>query len=157
MSVLLNASQALDPGVTLWILPFDPDSPWYQRLNWLTHFSLTTNELHTRPKLHPWLVKILETCDIPEPTIPLSEPLLVPVAQWLPAEWLVVVPFNNHHQILFLQSVLKIWKQLQEPSLRLFLPLPLSLKEWENHCVGQGLPDTISLVMEPTDEELTLQ
>ncbi len=157
MPVILNATQALDAGDTLWILPFDLDSPWYQRLNWLTNFSLTTNELHTRPKLHPWLIKILETCEIPTPNIPLSEPLLVPVSQWLPSEWLVLVPFTTNNETLFIQGIAKIWKQLQEPPLRLFLPLSMTLKEWEVLWNEHSLPSHVSLVFEPKDEELSFQ
>ncbi len=156
MPVILNAAHAFDSGDDLWILPLDLESPWYQRLNWLTNFSLTTNELHSRPKLHPWLVKILETCDIPAPEIPVTEPLLVPISPWLPSEWLVLVPYSVHHEILFIQSIGKIWKQLQEPSLRLFLPPSITLQEWESLWVQHNLPLEVSLVFEPK-EELSFQ
>lgn len=157
MPVILNSTQALDSGDALWILPFDLESPWYQRLNWLTNFSLTTNELHSRPKLHPWLLKILETCEIPPPNIPLAEPLLVPVSPWLPSEWLVLVPFNSANETLFIQTIAKIWKQLQAPSLRLFLPTSMTLKNWETLWNEQNLPSHISLVFEPKEEVLSFQ
>jgi len=157
MPLILNATQALDSGDDLWILPLDLESPWYQRLNWLTNFSLTTNELHTRPKLHPWLIKILETCDIPTPDIPVADPILIPVSQWLPSEWLVLVPCTTNNESLFIQSISKIWKQLQEPSLRLFLPPTLSLKDWESLWKDLSLPSDVSLVFEPKEEELTFQ
>lgn len=149
MPMILDTSQALDPGDILWILPQQQQSFWYQRLNWLTHFSLTRNELHQRPQLHPWLIKIIETCEIEVPTIPSQEPLLVPTSQWLPNDWLVTIPYNEMTENQFIIAIAKIWDQLQTPSLRLFLPLSMTLERWKDLWNQNNLNKEISIVFEP--------
>lgn len=148
MPVVLDRSQAFDSGNTLWIIPFEPSSEWYQRLNWLTNFQLTANELHSRPKMHPWLLKVLETCEIPTPDIPLSGPLLVPIGQWLPADWLVTIDYNENSLIDFFGKIKLVWEQFQYPPLRLFLPKSVSLQDWERHWKQQGLSQDITLVFD---------
>jgi hypothetical protein len=150
MPVILEHSQAFDSGDTLWMLPFDTQSTWYQRLNWLTNFRLTANELHTRPKMHPWLIKILENCEIPTPEITVSDPLLIPVAQWLPAEWLVTIPFATNNEILFIKQIRRVWEQFQQPSLRLFMPRAMTLQRWEFLWEQEKLSSDLTLVFEPS-------
>ncbi len=149
MALLLEPSHALDPGDSLWILPMLPESTWYQRLNWLTHFSLTTNELHSRPKMHPWLLKILETCEIEPPQIPVSEPLLVPASQWLPTDWLVTVPYEKDKEELFISTLEKIKAQLKVSNLRLFLPPQSDFSHWNHLCEQHAsLTEGLSVVDE---------
>jgi hypothetical protein len=148
MPVILEHSQAFESGNTLWMVSYDPESHWYQRLNWLTNFRLTANELHARPKLNPWLLKILETCEIEQPNIPISEPLLVPIGQWLPAEWLVTIPYSSQNPRHFTEKVKQIWEQFQHPSLRLFVPKSLSLQQWETYWQEQNLSSDVTLVFE---------
>jgi hypothetical protein len=128
--------------------PSNPSSKWYQQLNWLTNFCLTTNELHTQPKLHPSLIKILETCDIPTPNIIHSKPLLIPIAQWLPADWLVTIPFEGVTDTDYIKSIMQIWEQFQNPSLRIFLPKTLTLEKWETLWSEFKLSTDITLVLE---------
>ena len=122
MPEILDSSRAFDPGHALWIIPQDSQSHWYQRLNWLTNFQLTANELHIRPQMHPWLIKIIQTCGINPPEIPLAEPLLVPVGQWLPADWLIMLPIQGLSHNDYIQKIHSLWIQLQRPSLRIFAP-----------------------------------
>jgi hypothetical protein len=148
MPVILEHSQAFDSGNTLWMLPCELTSGWYQRLNWLTNYRLTANELHSRPKMHPWLLKVLESCEIPAPDIPIADPLLIPIAQWLPAEWLVTIPYNDKNESEFFQNIKQVWGKFQHPSLRLYLPKPMSLQNWEKHWNQQELSSDVTLVFE---------
>jgi hypothetical protein len=147
MANRLEPINALDPGHNLWVIAYDPSSSWYQRLNWLTNFRLTANEIHVRPKMHPWLLKILETCEIQSPEIPLADPLLVPVAQWLPAEWLVMIPFHKEQDSHFVKQLQQIWEQLQKPSLRLFVPRSFASESWPPPGT-EHWPSDMSLVFE---------
>lgn len=148
MPVVLEKARALDAGDVLWIISYDPTSFWYQRLNWLTNFCLTANEVHSKPKVNPWLIRILETCEIPVPEIPKFDPLLVPVSQWLPAEWLVTIPWVPSDAEQFIQTISHIWNQFQQPSLRLFVPASISLQRWEELWSRQNLPNHVSLVFD---------
>ena len=148
MPVILEQSQALDSGNTLWIITSNPESNWYQQLNWLTNFCLTANELHTQPKLHPSLIKILETCEITPPNILHSKPLLIPIGQWLPADWLVTVPIEGVSEYDYIKSIKQVWEQFQSPSLRLFLPKSLTLEKWETLWLDFKLSTDITLVFE---------
>ena len=150
MPVILERPQAFDSGNNLWIVPLEPQSEWYQRLNWLTNFQLTANELHSRPKMHPWLLKVLESCEIPAPVIPLAGPLLVPIGQWLPADWLVTIDYKENHETEFFQKIKQIWEQFQYPTLRLFLPKTISLQTWEMQWKLNHLSEDVTLVFEST-------
>lgn len=149
MYSIVEQTKALDEGHTLWMIPYDPNSPWYQRLNWLSNFRLTANEIHTRPKMHPWLIKILETCEITPPEIPLAEPLLIPIAQWFPAEWLIMLPYSSSDASKYLEKAKSVWQQFNKPSLRLFLPGNLSFQEWDSNWSHQWPDENISIVLTP--------
>lgn len=153
MSKVLDHSQAFEPGNSLWMISYVPSSPWYQRLNWLTNFKLTTNELHRRPEINPWLLKILEACEIAPPQIPLAEPLLVPVAQWLPADWLMTIPFDEKNPQDFIEKIKKIWAQFQYPSLRVFVPESLDLQQWQTLWKENSKSSNITLVFEKADSK----
>lgn len=149
MHSFLEPSKAFEQGHVLWIIPHDSTSYWYQRLNWLTNFRLTANELHSRPQMHPSLIKILEACEIKTPEIPISEPLLIPVAQWLPADWLIMLPIASSNEVEFVTRLKTIWEQFQQPSLRVFVPRGFMLKKVESLLVEKNLTGEISLVVEP--------
>lgn len=101
--------------------------------------------------MHPWLIKILETCEIESPQIPIKDPLLVPAYQWLPTDWLVTVPFLEDKENLFIISLINIKQQLNATSLRLFLPPQADFTHW-NHLAEQhdSLRLGLSVVLDPT-------
>jgi hypothetical protein len=123
-----------------------PESRCYQRLNWLTNFSLSANEVHSQPKMNPWLLKILETCEIEVPKIKSAEPLLIPISQWLPADWLITVPYRAQNSGEFFKNIQNVWEQFQKPSLRIFLPPEVSIQDWEAWWNKQNLSTDVAIV-----------
>lgn len=144
----MDHSRAFDRGDSLWIIPHDSSSYWYQRLNWLTNFKLTANELHSRPKLDPWLLKLLDTCDIKAPEIPIADPLLVPVAQWLPADWLIILPYSSPNDSQFVQKIKEVWEQFQRPAMRVFVPKDISSKNLESLWIRHKITNQATFVFE---------
>lgn len=149
MLTALEPSRAFVNGNELWIVPHDSSSYWYQRLNWLTNFKLTDNELHMRPRLNPWLQKIIETCEIKTPEIPVAEPLLIPIGQWFPADWLIMLPYATDKEDQFIQKVQQVWEQFQRPPLRVFVPKTLLKERLEILWTKYKLTREATLVFEP--------
>lgn len=150
MPRILEPIRAFSGGNSLWMIPDDPKSECYQRLNWLTHFKLTDNQLHKRPQASPWLREMMVTCDIPETEIPTGGPLLIPVAHWLPAEWLIVLPYEKSEPEKFIVSIKTVWEKFQYPSLRLFIPPTLSPKNLETLWNQYKLASEVSWVFQKT-------
>jgi hypothetical protein len=145
--MILSKHQALLEGSKLWVVPDDHYSPWNDRINWLVNFQLSKAELHTVPQLSPWIKNCVNECGIETITIPQYDPVLIPVKNLLPAEWLCLLPVRSNMQI-WVESVYKIWNQLLRPKLRVFLPSGADKEDWQNFWVHLEPNEELTVVLQ---------
>ncbi len=123
MITTLSQASALNPGAELWAMADLPNSKWTAKIDWYLNFQIVKASRHERPPLSEFLVKIVEKTGVKIPQLePISAaPLLIHSQPLLPNKWVAVVPYTDNFKE-WMKSVSQVWQQLQNPSLRIFLP-----------------------------------
>lgn len=121
-SVLSQAS-ALNPGSDLWIVPDFANSQWTAKLDWYLNFQICRASRHQSSPIPDYLNYVLEETELKKPAIPVEDqaPLMIATQQLLPNKWVVLIPWNGNLGE-WVQQAFKVWQNLQQPSIRLFLP-----------------------------------
>lgn len=145
--MILSKHQALLEGSKLWVIPDDKYSPWNDRINWLINFQLSKVQLHSEPKLSPWITNCLNECGIEPLILPKYNPVLIPVKNLLPAEWLCLMPVNSKMQH-WVESVYKVWVQMRRPKLRVFLPTGADKEDWQNFWIQLEPNEELTVVLQ---------
>ncbi len=92
----LTYHQAFVAGSDLWVLPFEPTSFWFKKINWQTQFLLQT--IHSPIKI--------------------SNPLMITTEKFFPNKAVLCIPIQK---ISWIQEIHKHWINLKKPSMRIFL------------------------------------
>ena len=93
----VSVYKALSRGANLWVLPFEPKSFWFKKINWQLRFLLCP----------------------PLTDCPPDHPLLVSGKGVFPAQKILCLPKNKEDWVF---SCYRFWTDLGKPSLRVFLP-----------------------------------
>lgn len=145
--MILSKHQALLDGSKLWIVADNKYSPWNDRINWLINFQLSKADLHKTVQLSPWLKNCVCECGIETLDIPNFEPILIPVKNLLPADWICLIPFKSKMQT-WVESVYKIWNQMHRPKLRVFLPTGTVGEEWKNYWIKLEPNEELTVILQ---------
>ncbi len=118
----LAKDAALSEGSTLWIVGDLSNSAWAQKINWYLNFQLRRAKFHQTREISRELVAVLQTWEVEAPSLKLdpSAPLLVESSKLLPNQ--VTVQLFNRTFDSWIDEGLRIWNDLQRPSVRVFLP-----------------------------------
>lgn len=145
---LLSQASAFNPGADLWIIPSaSASSSWRQRIDWYLNFKLTNSHRHTSPKLNTELQEILEETElkseisqeIPSTTLP----LMISANKNLPCRWVIEIPVTTES---WAQQCSKIWKQLNCPTLRVFLPQTILPGQFQEAWLQNSSVEEYSIV-----------
>lgn len=120
ISVLSQAS-ALNPGSDLWIVPDLEKSQWAAKLDWHLNFQICKSSRHVSKQLPAFLNDVLVETELDKKPLRTSGPLMIASSELLPNKWVVIVPWNDN-LAAWTSQIFEIWKNLKEPSLRVFLP-----------------------------------
>lgn len=122
LSVLSQAS-ALNPGSDLWIVPDLEKSTWTAKLDWYLNFQICKSSRHETLPLPEFVDHVLTETELPnkKQNLHAQLPLMISSEALLPNKWVVLVPWSDDIAT-WTESVFKVWKNLKEPSLRIFLP-----------------------------------
>lgn len=122
ISVLSQAS-AFNPGSDLWIAPDLEKSPWTAKLDWYLNFQVCKASRHQRPPLPSYLQAVLSETEMETaPALSSQEqPLMIASEKLLPNKWVVLVPWNGD-VTAWTHEIFKVWKNLNQPTLRIFMP-----------------------------------
>ncbi len=118
----LAPEQALSEGSTLWIVGELNNSAWAQKINWYLNFQLRRAKFHQTREIPRELVAVLQTWEVDAPDLKLdpSASLLVESSKLLPNQ--VTVQLFNRTFDSWVDEAMRIWNDLQRPSVRVFLP-----------------------------------
>lgn len=151
-SKILDQSNALNSGSTLWILPDTAHSQWASKMDWYLNGLITRSEQRTPSDLNPQLIKILKE----EELSPLSfknspeTALIVSSRTHLPNEMTVILPFVSSPKE-WRQKISEIWKNLNVQTVRVFLP-----KGYRGEDFLEGFPNLHFENMNPNQIQLSL-
>lgn len=122
LSVLSQAS-ALNPGSDLWIVPDLEKSPWTAKLDWYLNFQVCKSSRHQTPSVPEFISDVVAETEMGTPFAPqkTAQPLMIASEGLLPNKWVVILPWEGDLSP-WTKEVFRIWKNLNEPSLRIFLP-----------------------------------
>lgn len=145
---LLSAASAYNPGADLWILPSQKQSRWFNRVDWYLNFQLIKATRHHSPKIALELQDLTVECELP--AVKIGNPphrQMVYSPSLLPNKWVVVVEEGQdfHHWI---NEIHQIWKNLNEPSLRVFLPPDKTLGDFNKHWLQHSKNEDITIVLD---------
>lgn len=118
----LSSEQALSEGSALWIVGNLEDSTWAQKINWYLNFQLRRAKFHQTKAMPQELIAVLQTWEVeaPELKIDPSAPLLVESSKLVPNQ--ITVQLFNRTFDSWVDEGMRVWNDLQRPSVRVFLP-----------------------------------
>lgn len=142
-----DALTALSSGSQLWLLPPLAISPWSRRIDWYLGFQIRRAIPYRRFEFGPDMRQLMEAYEETVPKIPRTEnaPLMVASASMLPNHQTVVVPHESFAE--WVAGCHRVWKGLDEPSTRIFLPPGASRRQFEAAWPGGGPVDQLELVV----------
>lgn len=144
----LYKSGALGTGAQLWICSEITQSYWTQTIDWYLNFQISRSKTYTPPPQAPELQKLLEEYETPEVNSQLTHlgsPTLLASQGNLPSEQLIEMPLVNSSEE-WLHLAYRIWKNLNAPPLRLFLPNFLPVTEFELQWPGRTEDHDLTVV-----------
>lgn len=147
VSVLTQAN-CLSPGADLWIIPQLDQSQISPRIDWYLHFQVSKMERHAPTEQSAQLKYILAQTELELSPIKNSNPetLMIPTLGALPCQWVIV---NDHTDFkTWVESSIKTWKALKQPSARFFLPTGQKATQFEEFWKSSGQLDDYSVVIE---------
>ena len=123
MITTLSQASALNPGAELWVMTDLKKSHWTAKIDWYLNFQIVKASRHSPPGLSDFLIQMIEKTELKIPSFELlsQAPLLIHSQPLLPNKWVAVVPYTDNFKH-WMKNISEIWNQLQNPSLRIFLP-----------------------------------
>lgn len=119
----LPHANAFSIGADLWILPDLPRSSWAQTVDWYVNFQLSKARLHTPAKFSPELQDLVDrhSSEVFRIEVHPKAPLFLATEKLLPNRETVVLPYEESLET-WLDKAVAVWKRLNSPPLRVFLP-----------------------------------
>ncbi len=140
---VLSQASAFNPGSDLWIVANLESSQWSSKLDWYLNFQIVKSHRRHSAELSENLQSLLQQTGLASETPAYAgfpNNLMISSQMQLPNKWVVIIPWNQD-LISWSLEIEKVWKQLNQPSLRVFLPPGFSManldKAWPNNSSVQ--------------------
>ena len=118
-------------GSQLWILPDSENSSWTSQIDWYMNFHIFRMYKRVPRGLTEKARKMLKASRLPVPELSFQrDHLLISSSPYLPNEWCVLIEKKGKGMAEWYEQVLRVWRNFQFPSLRLFLPMGACLEDW---------------------------
>lgn len=129
----LKGSSVFSVGSDLWVFADPEHSSWTRKIDWHLNGLLTRAEHRTPQTLSPALLQILKSEDSEIPKVPkTSGTLLISSSLYLPNRQTVVLQYSGVLST-WVKSLVEVWRDLNEPTIRVFLPADVSVSEFNKH------------------------
>jgi hypothetical protein len=135
---------ALSPGAQLWLIPSLEVSTWSRRIDWYLGFQIRRALPHRRFEFGPDMRQLMESFEAPITKIPRTDqaPLMVASESLLPNHQTVVIPPSDD----WVGMCHRVWKGLDEPVTRIFLPPGLTRAEFEKKWPSDAEHGSVEVV-----------
>lgn len=148
---IVPLTQSWTAGCDLWVTSAPDKSAWSRRMDWYLNFRITKGFQSSMPERSPGLETLLSKVKwaIPRKKDWNTDTLLIAANQSLPCKWVLVLEDLNPDSITDgLKKLLKIWKDFNQPKMRLFLPSQLNQDALRKSWSSLELPQDFELVLE---------
>ncbi|MBL7542342.1 MAG: hypothetical protein JNL11_00930 [Bdellovibrionaceae bacterium] len=147
--IVLSVSQSYNPGAELWIVPDFEHSKIATKLDWYNSFLAGKMTRKESKKMDSYLVEIIEETELPDFNIKTAtnDVILIPTKSKFPNRWTAFVPHTGGLNEWCLK-IHKLYQDLKNPSLRIFLPTNLSLSEFTETWRSISSVEDLSIVLE---------
>jgi hypothetical protein len=147
--IVLSVNQSYNPGAELWIVPDFEHSKIATKLDWYNSFLAGKMTRKETKKMDNYLVEILEETELPDFKYETSttDVILIPTKSKFPNRWTAFVPYNGD-LANWSGKINKLYLDLKNPSLRIFLPTNLSLSEFTETWRSISSVEDLSIVLE---------
>jgi hypothetical protein len=146
---VLSPNSVFSPGARLWIAADFAQSSWTQKLDWYLNFQISRYLRHTKASPSEFTQWVWQQTQYPAIDIASSKtaPLMIASKDLLPTDWVVVVPLASAKDFSsWAGAVVKVWQDLQNPELRIFLPKDVPTNLWGSFWEEQKNSANCSLV-----------
>lgn len=135
-------------GADLWVIPDIHNSPWKWSLEWSSNFQISKSLNHPAPE---WPAQALDTFknweadDFVQKDPGKAYWTLISVDKLLPTKWLVYSTQSEKPALV--EALDKLWRGLDQPSTRLFIPKEWTQKELKglkSDCLKNDATEIIS-------------
>ncbi len=140
---VLSQASAFNPGSDLWIVADLESSQWSSKLDWYLNFQIIKSHRRQGAELSENLQELLLQTGLASETPAYTgfpNNLMISSQMQLPNKWVVIIPWNQD-LVSWSAEIEKVWNQLSQPSLRVFLPPGFSManldKAWPNNSSVQ--------------------
>ncbi len=142
----LYKAKAFEPGSELWISTGRADCLFTKDINWYSNFLMSRTLSHHMPELSENLDQLLTNyeLEILKPKKLKKPCYLLETSKYLPNKFVLVNKFTDLEE--WIEQSLKVWEQLQKPSLRFFLPPEVSTDQFEKKWPKTNYMIDVSLV-----------
>lgn len=147
-SSVLSQASAFNPGSDLWIVPDLEKSQWTAKLDWHLNFQICKSTRHLPKELPAYLKEVIQQTELSLSTPEVDkDPLMISSSSLLPNKWVVIIPWQNDLN-LWCEKLFKVWKDLNQPSLRIFLPPGQSAGLLQGALPDHGGPEDFTVVLD---------
>lgn len=147
--IVLSINQAFNPGAELWVVPDFDHSQIATKLDWYNGFLAGKMSRKGPKKMASDLVDILNETELPqfEYHIQTQDSILVPTQSKFPNRWTAFIPYNGDLDNWCIR-INKLYLNLKNPTLRIFLPTDLSLSAFTETWRSISSIEDLSIVLE---------
>ncbi|PWU12802.1 MAG: hypothetical protein C5B49_15785 [Bdellovibrio sp.] len=135
----------------MWVSALPANSAMARRIDWYLNFCLSRGLRHLLPHRSASLERILKEIkwSLPERFHTPEDSLMLAVSQRLPASWvLALYDLRPTSYAQALETLRRVWRPMQCPNLRVFLPSNIPRESFESAWKSHELPADADLVLE---------
>jgi hypothetical protein len=147
--IVLSVNQSYNPGAELWIVPDFAHSKIASKLDWYNSFLAGKMTRKETKKMDSYLIDILHETELPDYNYQttVSDIILIPTQSKFPNRWTAFVPYKGD-LANWCAKISKLYLDLKNPSMRIFLPTNLSLSEFTETWRSISSLEDLSIVLE---------
>lgn len=147
--IVLSINQAYNPGAELWVVPDFEHSQIASKLDWYNSFLAGKMTRKEFKQMDSHLVEILNETELPKFVYESKSDdiILIPTQSKFPNRWTAFVPYDNNLAV-WCKKTYKLYLDLKNPTLRIFLPTNLSLSEFTEAWRSISSSQDLSIVLE---------
>jgi hypothetical protein len=144
----LYRAKAFSAGSDLWVMPEPDESDLATKIDWYLNFQIAKAKVHKAQENSAPLSQIIDKHALRLPPAPTTHnlPLMIASEHHFPNRMVVEIKVAQG-ATTWVQSIQRLWGQLDRPKLRVFLPRSLTPEQFQKAWATELAPsDEISLV-----------
>ena len=147
--IVLSINQSYNPGAELWVVPDFDHSQIATKLDWYNSFLAGKMTRKESRQMDSSLMETLNETELPKFNFETraDDIILIPTQTKFPNRWTAFVPYQDELAV-WCEKINKLYLDLKNPTLRIFLPTNLSLSDFTETWRSISSVEDLSIVLE---------